>query len=542
MPHLLQDHRQSQTIFLYMKIGKTLHIKVNHSPFHIDQQIYEARSEIITTLIDCFSELNKYTSSHPETELACHQEKTRHFSYYSWLIQHIDNVLQEDNIFRHGKELPELPAPTYSPSVTDLEMIQRIHVMSHAWRESDQALQEATIIHREFMLEQAHMNNTSFSRIRNMDHITDMGYSLNRVSPHIRRTTDPCAVPQTLEILHQHPDVMRDTLIKLSVPQGADTQQGGRVSPYDPDHSVENHLRGQAAGSDNQTQGAQAPTTNTINNNNQIQFQNTQRHVTSTTGPTGQCVNRYSQPSNKGPGKKASSHTITQPFCFRYFRTNQCIPAEQELRGQVTQSCSAQPVVNTTIGERIAPMIVIVTIVTVIHMLPTCVGHPQNLLLPHPPQPVICIYCGSSEHRSMECRKLSLRQQRGRVVYPVQHLVGTPVTNNVNLPRRLAEVHKNLMLGPDIVTNLGTTHRDQQQADNNSNSHNAPHRANQILIQNFPYRDYRYSDQPRQTRFNEKQNQMYSPYHCAPSPALSAGSDLLSPFYYAACRNAISFS
>ena len=31
------------------------------------QQIYEAHSEIITTLIDCFSELNKHTSSHPET-------------------------------------------------------------------------------------------------------------------------------------------------------------------------------------------------------------------------------------------------------------------------------------------------------------------------------------------------------------------------------------------------------------------------------------------------------------------------------------------
>ena len=44
----------------------------------------------------------------------------------------------------------------------------------------------------------------------------------------------------------------------------------------------------------------------------------------------------------------------------------------------------------------------------------------------------------------------------------------------------------------------------------------------------FPYRDYRYHEQPRQTRFNEKQNQLYSPYHLAPSPALSAGSDLLS--------------
>ena len=147
------------------------------------QQIYEGCSEIITTLIDCFSELNKYMRSHPETELACHQEKTRHFSYYSWLIQHIDNVLQEDNIFRHNNELPELPAPTYSPSVNDLEMIPRIHVMSHAWRESDHALWEATIIHCEFMLEKALMNNTSFSRIRNVDNITDMGYSLNRVSP-----------------------------------------------------------------------------------------------------------------------------------------------------------------------------------------------------------------------------------------------------------------------------------------------------------------------------------------------------------------------
>ena len=44
----------------------------------------------------------------------------------------------------------------------------------------------------------------------------------------------------------------------------------------------------------------------------------------------------------------------------------------------------------------------------------------------------------------------------------------------------------------------------------------------------FPYRDYRYHKKLRQTRFNENQNQLYSPYHFAPSPALSAGSDMLS--------------
>ena len=115
MPHLLQDHRQFQTIFLCMKNWENFTHQGESFTISYRLQIYKARSEIITTLIDCFSELNKYTSSHPETELACHQEKTRHFSYYSWLIQHIDNVLQEDNIFRHSKELPELPAPTYLP-------------------------------------------------------------------------------------------------------------------------------------------------------------------------------------------------------------------------------------------------------------------------------------------------------------------------------------------------------------------------------------------------------------------------------------------
>ena len=273
------------------------------------QQIYEARSEIITTLIDCFSELNKHTKSHPETELACQQEKTRHFSYYSWLIQHVDNVLQEDNIFRCSNELPELHAPTYSPSVNDLEMVHRIHVMSHAWRESDHALQEATIIHREFMLEKAHMNNTSFSRIRNVDNITDMGYSLNRVSPIFRDPQTPAQSTNPRNPTSTPRHKMGPINKNPFVPQGADTQHEGRASPYDPDQLVENHLQDEAACTDNSTQ---APATKTNTTNVQISFQN-QRSVPSTTGPTGQCDNRYSQPPNKGPGKKASKHTNTQP-------------------------------------------------------------------------------------------------------------------------------------------------------------------------------------------------------------------------------------
>ena len=294
------------------------------------QQVYEGRSEIITTLIDCFSELNKHMRSHPETELACHQEKTRHFSYYSWLIQHIDNVLQEDNIFRYSNELPELPAPAYSPSVNDLEMIPRIQVMSHTWRESDHALQEATIIHHEFMLEKAHTNNTSFSRIRNVDNMTDMGYSLNRVSPIFGEQQTPAQSSNPRNPMstprHNAGQINKNSF----VPQGADTQQEGRVSLYDPDQSVENHLQGEAAGPDNRTQGTQAPVTNTNMTNVQIPFQST-RSAPNTTGPTVSSGNKYSQPPNKGPGRKASKHINTQPSISAIFAQTSAYPQSRNL-------------------------------------------------------------------------------------------------------------------------------------------------------------------------------------------------------------------
>ena len=198
-----------------------------------------------------------------------------------------------------------------------------------------------------------------------------------------------------------------------------------------------------------------------------------------------------------------------------------------------------------TIGERIAPTTVTVTIVTVIHMLPTMCGAPPKTFSYPFPTALLFAFIAVVQIIGRWSAATVLETTERKVAYPVQHPVGTPETNNVHLPQHLAKFRKNPMLGPEIMTNLGllvTTHRDPQQADNTSNNHNAPHRANQIIKIVFPYRDYRYSDQPRRTRFNKNQNQIYSPYHFAPSPALSAGSDLLSPLYHAACRNTITFA
>ena len=87
------------------------------------------------------------------------------------------------------------------------------------------------------------MNNTSFSRIRNMDNITDMGYSLNRVQSHFWGTTNSLRKSSNPRNPMSMPRQKMGQINKHSfVPQGADTQHEGRASPYDPNRSVEIHL------------------------------------------------------------------------------------------------------------------------------------------------------------------------------------------------------------------------------------------------------------------------------------------------------------
>ena len=117
-------------------------------------------------------------------------------------------------------------------------------------------------------------------------------------------------------------------------------------------------------------------------------------------------------------------------------------------------------------------------------------------------------------------------------MYPVQHPVGTPETNNINLPQRLAKFCKNPILGPEIMTNRGplvTTHRDLRQADNTSHSHNAPHRANQITIK-IVFLTGIIGTVINRDRHDSTKSRIKCILRItfAPSPALSAGSDMLS--------------
>ena len=146
------------------------------------------------------------------------------------------------------------------------------------------------------------------------------------------------------------------------------------------------------------------------------------------------------------------------------------------------------------------------------------------------PQPVICVYCGSSEHRSMECRNRPRdNREEGHIPSPVSSGYSR------DRQRKSATVSSNSSQKSNARSRnsekAGTTSDKPRRPETDRQHQQPPQRPTQGKPNNknnFPYRDYRYSDQPRQTHFDEKQNQRYSPHHFAPSPELSAGSDLLS--------------
>ena len=141
--------------------------------------------------------------------------------------------------------------------------------------------------------------------------------------------------------------------------------------------------------------------TNTANFNGQTSFQNPTRGVTSANSSTGPSNNRYSQPPNKGLGKKTSKHNLnnTQPSTSAMFAQPSTYPQSRNLgTGRPKMFC-------TTCGEynhwrKDCPYDCHCDSDS--HATHMCRAPPKPSPTPSP-QPLICIYCGSSDHRSMEC-------------------------------------------------------------------------------------------------------------------------------------------
>ena len=270
-----------------------------------------------------------------------------------------------------------------------------------------------------------------------------------------------------------------------------------------------------------------APAANTNTTNGQIPFQNP-RDVPSTTGPTVSGSNRYSQPPNKGPGKKASKHNNTQPSISAIFAQTSSYPQSRNLgTGCPKMFCTACGEYNH--WRKDCPYNCHCdNCDSDSHATHMCRAPPKPSPTPSP-QPVICIYCGSSDHRLMECSNRPRdNREEGRATSPAPNWY-----NHEKQRKSALAPSKNLQKSNGKSRNNDkprTSGENMQRSETGRQHYQQPQHSTQGKQNHnsFPYRDYRYHEQPRQTRFNEKQNQLYFPYHFAPSPALSAGSDMLS--------------
>ena len=174
-------------------------------------------------------------------------------------------------------------------------------------------------------------------------------------------------------------------------------------------------------------------------------------------------------------------------------------------------------------------MTVIVIIVIVTHTLPTCVGHHQNLPLPLPHNPLF-VFTVVVRIIGQWSAVTTLEITDRKDVHPGQHQASSAMKNNRNLLWLWAKICKSPMVSQEIMANLGPLvkiPKNLKQVSNITSSNNVPPKANKIIIAFLTGITGTMNNRERQDSMRSK-SQLYSPYHFAPSPALSAGSNMLS--------------
>ena len=141
-------------------------------------------------------------------------------------------------------------------------------------------------------------------------------------------------------------------------------------------------------------------------------------------------------------------------------------------------------------------MTVIVTIVTVTHMPPTCVGHHQNLLpLPHSPLFVFTVVVQIIGQWSAVT---TLEITERKVMHPAQHQTGT--TEKKQQKSALASSKNSQKSnGKSRNNDKPRTSGENPQRPETGRHHQQPQHSTQGKHNHnsFPYRDYRYHEQPR---------------------------------------------
>ena len=106
-------------------------------------------------------------------------------SYYERIIRNIDVVLQMDQVHCVCEGLPQVPSPRYVLTGEELKNDSTKIILHTARGDADIADRKMQIIHHEFIMERESRINyqETKSRLRNINDLIDVGFSLTRFSP-----------------------------------------------------------------------------------------------------------------------------------------------------------------------------------------------------------------------------------------------------------------------------------------------------------------------------------------------------------------------
>ena len=147
--------------------------------------LYFDHTEVINNLVESFQMYYKHILNNPLSAPKYRTKQSEQASYYKKIIRNIDVVLQMDQVHCVCEGLRQVPSSRYVPTQEELENGNIKIILCTGQGDADIADKKKQIIHKEFIMEKGSRINhqESESRLRNIDDLTDMGFSLTRFSP-----------------------------------------------------------------------------------------------------------------------------------------------------------------------------------------------------------------------------------------------------------------------------------------------------------------------------------------------------------------------
>ena len=179
-----QQPSQPKELCPFNELKKLIHdVKV----FTTEQctKLYFSHVERINDLVESYQAYSNLMASQPDVAGEYAVKRAEQVAYYEKILRNVNIVLQMDQVHYIHEGLSQLPSPRYTPTKGELENENLQVILQSAHNDVGRTNKEMQIIQMD--------NSGSNSRLRNMDDLTDMGFSSPDYSsiPTVRNAVPP---------------------------------------------------------------------------------------------------------------------------------------------------------------------------------------------------------------------------------------------------------------------------------------------------------------------------------------------------------------